>query len=290
MTPQERQLVDDLFDRLAQLESAPRDAEAERAIADGLRARAERHLSAGADRAGAGRGAQARRRAHPRTHRRRCRRRATSGGFLDTMRQALTGRSAHIGAERAPAHGGPDRAGIAAALSRTPCGAGARRRLWRRIVSRHGGSISGRRDRRRARCSTRSARCSAIMAAARSRAVPQQGGSPWDNRRHAGSDLARDAGHQRHWRRRTRRRAACSLFGYDDDADLVRRSWRRRRRRFGRRLWAAATAPDAVTAPRPWCRSSRARRGRRHPRCACGCSRTTRSVPIVQGSFEPWMR
>jgi hypothetical protein len=37
MTPQERQLVDDLFDRLAQLESAPRDAEAERAIIDGLR-------------------------------------------------------------------------------------------------------------------------------------------------------------------------------------------------------------------------------------------------------------
>ena len=37
MTPQERQLVEDLFDRLAQLEKAPRDAEAERTIADGLR-------------------------------------------------------------------------------------------------------------------------------------------------------------------------------------------------------------------------------------------------------------
>lgn len=37
MTPQERQLVTDLFDRLARLESAPRDAEAERAIADGMR-------------------------------------------------------------------------------------------------------------------------------------------------------------------------------------------------------------------------------------------------------------
>lgn len=36
MTPQERQLVDDLFDRLARLETAPRDADAERAIADGL--------------------------------------------------------------------------------------------------------------------------------------------------------------------------------------------------------------------------------------------------------------
>ena len=36
MTPQERQIVDDLFDRLARLETAPRDAAAERAIADGL--------------------------------------------------------------------------------------------------------------------------------------------------------------------------------------------------------------------------------------------------------------
>jgi uncharacterized protein len=37
MNPQERQLVDDLFDRLAKVESAPRDADASAAIADGLR-------------------------------------------------------------------------------------------------------------------------------------------------------------------------------------------------------------------------------------------------------------
>jgi hypothetical protein len=36
MTPQERQLIEQLFDRLAQLEREPRDAEAERAIRDGL--------------------------------------------------------------------------------------------------------------------------------------------------------------------------------------------------------------------------------------------------------------
>jgi uncharacterized protein len=36
MTPQERQLIDELFDRLAQLEAQPRDPEAERAIAEGL--------------------------------------------------------------------------------------------------------------------------------------------------------------------------------------------------------------------------------------------------------------
>jgi len=36
MTPQERQLVDDLFERLAKLENAPRDPEAEQAIRAGL--------------------------------------------------------------------------------------------------------------------------------------------------------------------------------------------------------------------------------------------------------------
>ena len=37
MTPQERQLIDDLFDRLSKLESAPRDADAVAAISQGLR-------------------------------------------------------------------------------------------------------------------------------------------------------------------------------------------------------------------------------------------------------------
>jgi hypothetical protein len=37
MTPEERNLVTDLFDRLARLEEAPRDREAERLIQDGLR-------------------------------------------------------------------------------------------------------------------------------------------------------------------------------------------------------------------------------------------------------------
>jgi hypothetical protein len=37
MTPQERQMIDDLFDRLAKLESAPRDPDAIAAIAQGLR-------------------------------------------------------------------------------------------------------------------------------------------------------------------------------------------------------------------------------------------------------------
>jgi hypothetical protein len=37
MTPQERQLVDDLFDRLAKVEAAPREADAQAVIADGQR-------------------------------------------------------------------------------------------------------------------------------------------------------------------------------------------------------------------------------------------------------------
>ena len=37
MTPQERQLVDDLFDRLSRLENAPRDPDASGAIVEGLR-------------------------------------------------------------------------------------------------------------------------------------------------------------------------------------------------------------------------------------------------------------
>src|SRR5258707_483344 len=36
MTPQERKLIDELFDRVASLENAPRDADAVRAINEGL--------------------------------------------------------------------------------------------------------------------------------------------------------------------------------------------------------------------------------------------------------------
>ena len=67
MTPQERQLIDDLFDRLAKLENAPRDPEAMSAIMQGLRKAPNARLCAGADRAGAGRGAEARQRPHPGT-------------------------------------------------------------------------------------------------------------------------------------------------------------------------------------------------------------------------------
>src|SRR5580765_4367827 len=94
MTPQERQLVEDLFDRLAQLEKAPRDAEAERTIADGLR-RAPNAIyplvqtvlvqDEALKRADARIRELSGEDGQPRS----------GGGFLDSMRNTLTGQPAH---------------------------------------------------------------------------------------------------------------------------------------------------------------------------------------------------
>ncbi len=93
MTPQERQLVDDLFDRLSKLESAPRDSVAVAAINEGLRKapnavyalvqtvllqdealkRANAHIQELEARGGA--------------------EQQQSGGFLDSMRDAIFGQS-----------------------------------------------------------------------------------------------------------------------------------------------------------------------------------------------------
>ena len=97
MTPQERQMIDDLFDRLSRLESTPRDTEASVAIAEGLRRapnaayaltqtvlvqdealkRANARIEELED---AGRGEQ-----------------RPSGGFLDSMRDAIMGSSSSRG-------------------------------------------------------------------------------------------------------------------------------------------------------------------------------------------------
>ncbi|MFY9686547.1 MAG: DUF2076 domain-containing protein [Pseudolabrys sp.] len=193
MTPQERQLVEDLFERLARLEKAPRDAEAERVIADGLR-RAPNAIyplvqtvlvqDEALKRADArireltGEDAEA----------------TTSGGFLDTMRQALTGRSGATSvpsvrpgapdprwnssgtppnANAAPAqgggYGGGSFLGTAAASAAGMIGGALLLNSISSMFGHHGGSAFA--------------------------AVPQ-GGSPWDNRdsNGSGSDLARDAG------------------------------------------------------------------------------------------------
>lgn len=93
MTPQERQLVDDLFDRLSKLENAPRDPDAIAAISDGLRkapgavyALVQTTLLQD----------EALKRAHNRIQELEAAHAAEpaqSGGFLDTMRDTLFGGS-----------------------------------------------------------------------------------------------------------------------------------------------------------------------------------------------------
>lgn len=93
MTPQERQMVDDLFDRLGKIEAAPRDAGASDAIAQGLR-RAPNAVYALVqtvllqD--------EALKRANDRIHTLEnggAQEQTPPGGFLDTMRDALFGQS-----------------------------------------------------------------------------------------------------------------------------------------------------------------------------------------------------
>jgi len=90
MTPQERELVDNLFDRLAKLETAPRDAEAERAVIDGLR-RAPNAVYALVQTALVQDEALKRADARIRELSGEGEAREESHGFLDTMRNALLG-------------------------------------------------------------------------------------------------------------------------------------------------------------------------------------------------------
>lgn len=93
MTPQERQLVDELFDRLTKLENAPRDPDAVAAISDGLRkapgaiyALVQTVLLQD----------EALKRAHARIQELEAAHapeQAQSGGFLDSMRESLFGSS-----------------------------------------------------------------------------------------------------------------------------------------------------------------------------------------------------
>ena len=222
MTPQERQLVEDLFDRLARLESAPRDADAERVIADGLRGapnaiyplvqtvlvqdealkRADARIRelTGDD-------------AQP----------ATGGGFLDSMRQALTGRSTSVpsvrpgapdprwnsggafpNANAAPAQGGGQGGGYgggsflgtAAASAAGVIGGALLLNSISSVFGHHGGSAFA--------------------------AVPQQGGSPWGSDGNAsGSELAREAGINDIGGGGQDGAQPAALFGNDDDAEIV---------------------------------------------------------------------
>src|SRR5690348_2726981 len=211
VTPQERQLVDELFDRLAQLESAPRDAQAERAIAEGLarapnaiyplvqtvlvqdealkRADARIRELTGEDAA------------------------APQGGFLDSMRQAFTGRGS---ATSVPSvrPGVPDprwnSGGTLAAAAPSP-----------------GGSFLG----------TAAASAAGVIGGAMllntissmfgnhgSRAFaadPSASGSPWGGNSAAGSDLARDAGLNDIGGDTRGDARSASLFDDDSNSDTV---------------------------------------------------------------------
>jgi uncharacterized protein len=93
MTPQERQLVDDLFDRLSKMEAAPRDPQATAAIAEGLR-RAPNAVYALVQTVLVQ--DEALRRANDRIQELEASdepRQEQSGGFLDTMRDTIFGQN-----------------------------------------------------------------------------------------------------------------------------------------------------------------------------------------------------
>lgn len=88
MNPQERQMVDDLFDRLAKLETAPRDGDAESAIMAGLR-RAPNAVYALVQTVLVQDEALRRANAHIEELEGRTGAQNQSGGFLDSMRSAF---------------------------------------------------------------------------------------------------------------------------------------------------------------------------------------------------------
>jgi hypothetical protein len=189
MTPQERQLVENLFERLAKLENAARDADAERAIQDGLRGAPNAiyplvQTVLVQD--------EALKRADARIRELTGEDAPASGGFLDSMRQALTGRSAatSVPSVNPAATSGPDPRwnnggaftpaappaavaqggsflGTAAASAAGVIGGALLLNSISSMFGHHGGSAFG---------------------------APLSSGSPWDNNGAAGSELARDAG------------------------------------------------------------------------------------------------
>ncbi len=235
MTPQERQLVDDLFDRLSKVENAPRDPEAAAAIAQGLRkapnavyALVQTVLLQD----------EALKRAHDRIQELEgtARPQTQSGGFLDSMRETIFGQGQPRGSvpnvrppETQP-RGLEQRPGAAAGAEsrdntiRRPTATAA---LWRaatasdrwrrrRLVSRNRGGGGGRRGRR--------------IAAARQH--PLDDGRPGGNQQSFGDTAGHGGGieDQQALERsiRQRSRARCR----DQRHRFIRRS---RRRQFARR-------------------------------------------------------
>jgi len=217
MTPQERQMVEELFDRLAQLESAPRDAEAERAISNGL-ARAPHAIYPLVQTVLVQDEALKRADARIRELTGEDAGEPAVGGFLDSMRQVLTGRSTSVPSVRPGGSANPDArwnsGGTLAAPAPSPGVAPA---------PSPDGSFLG----------TAAASAAGVIGGAllldsiRSMfghpggsafaAVPP-GGSPWDNGA-AGSDLAREAGANDIGKGTRGNSEPAALFGDDDAAD-----------------------------------------------------------------------
>ena len=161
MTPQERQLVDDLFDRLARLETAPRDADAEHAIADGL-SRAPNAVYALVQTALVQDEALKRADARIRELTGEDEPAPQGGGFLDSMRDAVFGAVAALGAERAVRRAERTRSALEQRRHFQRRGGyandpyanapppGFARSERRRLVPRHRRGLGRRRDRRRA--------------------------------------------------------------------------------------------------------------------------------------------
>ena len=162
MTPQEQELVNELFDRLAKLETNPRDPDAERLIADGLR-RAPHAVYALVQTALVQ--DEALKRANARIEELQAQTAGESqqqGGFLDSVRDEILGRRDPRGSvpsvrsqaqsspttppyRRQPEY--PPQTPPSGSRSGTGDGPG----LWfGRIVSRHGRIDGSGRDRRRA--------------------------------------------------------------------------------------------------------------------------------------------
>ncbi|MGA7165594.1 MAG: DUF2076 domain-containing protein [Pseudolabrys sp.] len=190
MTPQERQLVDELFERLARLENSPRDGEAERAISEGL-ARAPHAIYPLVQTVLVQDDALRRADARIRELTGEDSATAPSGGFLESMRQVLAGRpgGGSVPGVRPGVSTGPDPrwndSGTLAATAPSPSPGGS---FLGTAAASAAGVIGG---------ALLLNSISSMFGHHGSRAFaadPQQSGSPWDNGSAASSDLARDAG------------------------------------------------------------------------------------------------
>ena len=221
MTPQERQMVAELFDRLAKLENTPRDKDAERAIAEGL-ARAPQAIYPLVQTVLVQDEALKRADARIRELSGEDDGQRDGGGFLDTMRSALTGKPAQgsVPSVRPASSGEPDprwnRVGAVAAAAPAAAAPSQGSSFLGTAAASAAGMIGG-----------------ALLLNSISSMFGHRGGSafadvpqsasasPWDNSAASG-DLARDAGANDIGRGAASGTSSAGLLdsGDADDADM----------------------------------------------------------------------